>query len=340
MLVLKNSHMAHINVIGCGVSGLSTAIRLQEAGHQVTIISRDHFQDTVSAVAAAIWFPFSAEPQDRVNAWSKETFDVFRQLAKEPEKTGVFMTDFLVFIEDPSYVYWESALPEGIKSPAAPGEIPEQYHSGYYVRVPLSDSSKYMPYLMDRFQSAGGQVEYRTVTDLEAEARRADWLVNCTGMGARELCDDQELYPIRGQVLRLKKTDTPVKCFIDEYIPHRIAYALPRTDDIILGGTAIAHDASTEEDTQATRTIRTLCTQHQPQLKDLEVLEVKVGHRPGRSSVRLEREPGTNIIHNYGHGGSGYTISWGCADEVVKVIDPPDRSEMDVDPLDRPEIGR
>jgi D-amino-acid oxidase len=42
-----------------------------------------------------------------------------------------------------------------------------------------------------------------------------------------------------------------------------------------------------------------------------------VGLRPGRTAVRLERMG--NIIHNYGHGGGGYTVAWGCASEVGRL---------------------
>jgi D-amino-acid oxidase len=35
----------------------------------------------------------------------------------------------------------------------------------------------------------------------------------------------------------------------------------------------------------------------------------------------VEREPGTNIVHNYGHGGSGVSLSWGCAREAARVVE-------------------
>jgi len=313
--------MAHIEVIGCGVIGLTTAIVLQETGHDVTICCKDLPENTVSAVAAAIWFPFSAEPKKRVDAWSKSTFFAFTKLSRQPRKTGVFMTDFLVYVEDPTYVYWEDALPQGIKKDAEPELIPEDYHTAYYLRVPFSDSSMYMPYLMDRFRKNGGQMIQREVSDLLAEANNYDWIINCTGLGAKALCNDDELYPIRGQVLRLQKPDQPMRTFIDEYMPQRLAYALQRTNDIILGGTAVPHDDSEEEHTAVTERIRELCQEKQPELKALPILEVKVGLRPGRKSIRLEKQPGRNIIHNYGHGGSGYTVSWGCAKEVVQIIE-------------------
>jgi D-amino-acid oxidase len=74
--------------------------------------------------------------------------------------------------------------------------------------------------------------------------------------------------------------------------------------------------------------IRERCIALVPALKDATVLEHKVGLRPGRKEVRLELEPLANnraVIHNYGHGGAGFTLSWGCAAEVA------DRAEAYVD---------
>ena len=63
------------------------------------------------------------------------------------------------------------------------------------------------------------------------------------------------------------------------------------------------------------------CSQIIPKLEDVKIIEELVGLRPGRTSVRLEKETvsGKTLIHNYGHGGSGVTLSWGCADDVVRL---------------------
>ena len=58
--------MARVIVVGAGVVGLSCAVRLLEAGHRVDVLARDLPLETTSAVAAAIWYPYRALPQDRV----------------------------------------------------------------------------------------------------------------------------------------------------------------------------------------------------------------------------------------------------------------------------------
>jgi D-amino-acid oxidase len=65
------------------------------------------------------------------------------------------------------------------------------------------------------------------------------------------------------------------------------------------------------------------CADLVPELRGVEVLEHLAGLRPVRPTVRLEAEPATGdtprVIHNYGHGGSGITLAWGCADDVAEL---------------------
>ena len=70
-------------VIGAGVSGLSCAIRLLESGHQVEVVSDKFSPDTVSDVAAAIWYPFLAAPVDKADRWGLETYSELERFAKE-----------------------------------------------------------------------------------------------------------------------------------------------------------------------------------------------------------------------------------------------------------------
>ena len=82
--------MRRVIVVGAGVVGLSCAVRLLEAGHRVDVVARDLPLETTSAVAAALWYPYRALPQDRVTAWSATSYAVFERLAAD-ERTGVRM---------------------------------------------------------------------------------------------------------------------------------------------------------------------------------------------------------------------------------------------------------
>ena len=67
------------------------------------------------------------------------------------------------------------------------------------------------------------------------------------------------------------------------------------------------------------------CLEFMPALRHAEIdaaEPVRVGLRPiRRQNVRLEAEAGTRIVHNYGHGGSGVTFSWGCSLEIADRVE-------------------
>ena len=71
-------------VVGAGVVGLSTAVRLREAGIEAHVVARDDPLDTTSAVAAALWYPYRALPAERVTQWSAQTYSALAALAEVP----------------------------------------------------------------------------------------------------------------------------------------------------------------------------------------------------------------------------------------------------------------
>ena len=101
-----------------------------------------------------------------------------------------------------------------------------------------------------------------------------------------------------------------------------IAYVIPRSDDTLLGGQAKPDDWSAVPDPAIAAEIIARCSRLVPEVTNARVLEHLVGLRPGRSSVRVEAEstPAGLVVHNYGHGGAGVTLSWGCAEEVVRLV--------------------
>ena len=307
-------------VVGCGVIGLSAAVRLREAGLEVRILAAEMPPATTSGVAAALWYPYKAYPEDRVLSWGKRTFEVFEGLSRVPE-SGVRMREGVEIwrdtVPDP---WWADAVPEVRR--CAGDELPPGYRDGHAFVAPVIEMPIYLAYLMDRFAGAGGTVERRAVSSLQEPAREARVVVNCAGLGSRELVGDNTMQPIRGQVVRVRNPGLD-RFVLDEANPEGVTYIVPRSEDCILGGTAEEGAWGTEPDSEVAAGILRRCSSLEPRLTGVEVLGHRVGLRPGRPEIRLEREDaadGVPRVHNYGHGGSGVTLSWGCAEETLRLV--------------------
>ncbi|WP_319454646.1 MULTISPECIES: FAD-dependent oxidoreductase [unclassified Mycobacterium] len=309
-----------IVVVGSGIIGLTTAIALLEAGHQVRVVAADPAAATTSALAAAVWFPTHVGPPDRVSHWGKQTFDVLAEQAAT-RVPGVVMRESLgLYREPPPEPEWAAAV-GGVRA-AEPDELPPGYRHGLRFAVPLAEMPRYLPWLVARVRGLGGEFVKQRLRSLD-EVDDADVVVNCTGLGARELVDDPSVYPVRGRIVRVSNPGLTMSVR-DEDHPGGRAYVHPRTDDCILGGTLEEHQWDTTIDPDVGAAIVARCCDLVPALRGARVLEQVVGLRPGRPTVRLEEgDPlasGARVVHNYGHGGAGITLSWGCAREVVELI--------------------
>jgi D-amino-acid oxidase len=198
------------------------------------------------------------------------------------------------------------------------------FKTGFSLRVPLMDTTIYLDYLANRFSKAGGSItEAVRFEKLEDIDPKFGLVINCAGIGARELAHDVDLEPHRGQVAIVPKIENLPWAIVCDDPP--LMYAIPRTNDCVFGGT---NELSDNRDVDPTSTSRILAECSRVlNIDNPKVLSARVGLRPFRKSgVRLERgrlRDGRTVIHNYGHGGSGFTISWGCAEDVFKLVDQP-----------------
>lgn len=311
--------MTQIVVIGGGVIGLSAAIVLRERGHAVRVWAKDATGDTVSAVAGAIWYPFLAEPRSRVLGWSAVTFRKLGDLARLPD-SGVRMQKVVeVFGQDEPDLWWAAATGPIERLPGH--EVPASARAAIRLEVPVCDVPVYLPWLEARLASLGVGVERRTVRTFDDAFAVAPTVVNCTGLGAAELCQDRAMQPVRGQVVVVERREVP-HALIDD-IGATPFYVVPRGRDLVLGGTAQVGDRRTSIDDRDTDAILDGIGARMPELRSLRPRAVKVGLRPYRSTVRVEAEPrpgGRLLVHDYGHGGSGYTLAWGCAEAVADLV--------------------
>jgi D-amino-acid oxidase len=307
-----------IAVIGGGVSGLTCGVRLLEEGARVTIVTREPVGATTSAVAGAVWFPYRVRPNERTGPWGAAGYGRFAQLSREP-RMPVTMVDLTILYgeELASEPWWLSSLPAHARRPTT--DLPDGYGDGRTASVPCIEAPAYLDWLARRFAELGGRVEQRAVETLDEPD--ADVVVNCAGVGAAALTGDSELRPVRGQVAYVRMRERP-RFMVDEEGPNALAYVLPRPDVTVLGGTAEEDDWELRPREETTRSILERTCRLDPRLEHATFLGAGVGLRPARTEVRLERETlpdGRPLIHDYGHGGSGFTLSWGCADEVARL---------------------
>jgi D-amino-acid oxidase len=305
-------------IVGAGVSGLTCGVVFAERGHRTAIFAKEIGQQTTSGAAAALWFPYDAEPADKVIPWALETRRVLIDLTRNPN-TGVSMIELRQFSRTGEIKIPDWAIPLGA-SAIATGLWPV-FESAFSLRVPLMDTTIYLDYLAARFLKAGGEINANICFQkLEEVELKFDLVINCAGIGARELAHDANLEPHRGQVAIVSRIkDLPYAVVCDDA---PLMYAIPRRNDCVFGGTNNLSD-DLAADSATTARIVAECGRAL-KIEKPNVLAERVGLRPFRKSgVRLERtrlDDGRIAVHNYGHGGSGFTLSWGCAENVFGMI--------------------
>lgn len=300
-------------VVGGGVIGLTTAIVLAESGRQVRVWCRERARDSTSAVAGGLWWPYRIEPEERVGDWALASLRVYEELALKAEETGVRLAEGL----------HAGARLDGLGPWAAqvPGlrEGPE----GLRARLPLIDMPTHLDWLERRLIEAGGAVEVRDVERLPD----APLVVNCTGLGARHLVPDPQVRPVRGQLVVVENPGIREWYTAVEDAGEESTYFMPQPYGLLLGGTAQEDDGNLTPDPATAGRIIAGCARIHPEIADARVLGHRVGLRPVRDAgVRVERQLTSNgrvLVHNYGHGGAGVTVAWGCAQEAAALATAP-----------------
>lgn len=301
--------MRRVLVVGAGVVGLTCAVRLLEAGHRVDVVARDLPLETTSAVAAALWYPYRALPQDMVTAWSGATYAALTELVADPA-SGVRMrrgTELLRVAQEAPW--WRDAVPS--LDHVAP---PTGYADAWSFDAPVIDMPVHLRWLSLRVEALGGTITRMNLQRLP----EGQLVVNATGLAARHFAADPGVAPVRGQVVVVEQFGLE-EWWLDSADPAGPTYVVPREREVVVGGTAEEGEWSRTPDPATAGEMLRRGSRLVPALASARVLRHRVGLRPARPDVRVERVG--DVVHCYGHGGAGVTVSWGCADEVRRLVE-------------------
>lgn len=331
----------HVYVVGAGIIGLCAAEELASRGYSVTIVSDVWTPNTVSDVAGAYW-------ERRTDAHARLATPTMRAYIEivargEGEAAGVAFSPgvtlynelsdpYLAFREDTdalgpfTWLSKEALAVVNNRSGDAFGGKP--FLRGIEYTAPFIDSPVHLAWRMRRLAAAGVRFVHATVSDISDLAPHAHVVVNATGFRARELANDPDVHAYRGQVTRV-------------YAPHitrfstspsgrgdgTTTYVLPRPGGVVVCGGTYQRDREFEGvDEEDHAALWARCVALEPALLDPSVVHLDrvAGLRPGRDGdvrIELDLDGPVVVVHAYGHGGCGHSLSVGTAVELADLVD-------------------
>ncbi|MEO0967361.1 MAG: FAD-dependent oxidoreductase [Cyanobacteria bacterium J06639_18] len=293
---------------------------------------------------------------ERSKEWCMTSYEKFKEMHADfgSESTGIYLRDVYFYFKDvlenqPFDLNKMNELKDKVDGferglQIVKDSIDLNFQGGikdaYKHMSPMVNTDVYMKWLLKHVQEIGCEIvkEKITVNVVENEQEllrrfNAKAIVNCAGLGSIVTTGDSSMHPLRGALVRVKNKGGVVKdahCISHDRSStdeQDIIFIVPRGDDlVVLGGLAQPDKWSTKLslDIPIIRQMYDGCLQFLEELRDLPLDEqepVRTGLRPcTKKNVCLERVPNTKIFYNYGHGGSGVTLSWGCSKEIVELV--------------------
>ena len=300
-------------VIGGGVSGITCATLLSSEVSRIEVWTKDELARTTSGTAGAFWYPYGLEMTEEVLAWTRTSYAKFAELA-ERQDSSVHMETASLYFRKQSLVPAWITIPRDVQ-PIDAARLPRGYQCGVEALLPVMEMPGYLEFLT-RQLVGNVRIERKCVASMSQLDGECDLVINCSGVGARELCMDSELRPIFGELVRIKKPESQ-RLLADMERP---TYIIPRAHDCVLGST-LREDELPNSEAAEIHDVVSRCREFCPSIREVEILSVTTCARPYRHAIRLEAEVHgrQTWIHNYGHCGAGITLSWGCASAVLQL---------------------
>ena len=330
---MSSDRRPRVAVIGAGVAGLPIATMLTQNRFkpQVTLIAEEFSPNITSDAAGAairITDNKTFEDDPRKVKWIAETYKYVLELFSSPlaSQLDVSMVETYAVFEGKKEV--DPYLKECVLGFRDVGAEEKKIlnisldKNAWCYSTFVMPCTPYLSWQMTQFKTNGGTVIQKKLKNLQELDGVYDVVVNCSGLGSRELVNDHKVYPVRGQAVLV---NAPwVKHSMTVEIGDQVTYLYPRGAAVMLGGTRQIGDWSKEISSSDRQDIIARCSQYVPSLAQAEVIDEWVGIRPGRQRVRLEREDisqSTSVVHNYGHTGKGFALSIGCAKDALSLIE-------------------
>ncbi|XP_003402118.1 D-aspartate oxidase [Bombus terrestris] len=322
-----------VAVIGGGIIGLTTALQLTRElrNSEITVFASD-FNNTVSHVAAGIFrvgSSYSGPTEEITRNWLRDSYAYYDDIQKSHEASFAGVTAISGYL-------FANSSPETVKNQWMENLVPiyrrvtdEEFQLvegnwkyGSFFSTLLTECKLHLPWARKKLEENGINLAVKEFNSLRELVPDWNLIMNCTGLGARSLCNDRHLVSMRGQVLKVKAPW--IKTF---FYGELDTYVIPGFNGTVtLGGSRNFDSENMKLCPHESAAIRERCENLLPGLKKAEVIKEEVGLRPYRANnVRVEVEHIVNgsskaiVVHNYGHGGYGVCTAPGTAKYAIKL---------------------
>ena len=327
-----------VGVIGAGIMGVTSAYMLKAKYPllHVDLISESFPPNTTTDVGAGYWRPPEQEQKhlQQYTTWCAKTLNYIQENMKnnrDAANMGISVCHgyYLARDSETEKPYWSDLVPNfHFLSKDELVRFPSYIKSGYAYSTGVTEGTKYTKYFLEKLIQMHVKILQQQVKCISELYQKYDVIINCAGVGARDLVPDQQVFPIKGHVLRVKAPWIKEFVVMTELDENDMAPCVfPSQECVVVGVIKRQNDTSKEPCIADRERMINKAKEFYPSLEYASILEEKVGSRPARHEIRMEMEmlkdeniKAKAVIHNYGHNSWGLSMYWGCGEEVLELF--------------------